>query len=192
MGAVVIGAPLSMGGAAHARPRPPTPHLQVPSFQCRIQTEKPLTTMKVPRPHGARWPGRWRGRTGDAAEADPDRSSCSTDPAVEKASGFFTGFYQESRTFPLVNSNRGSPVSASRHTEERAQIALDDAPGVREPEAETGRPERRPEGAAGPDRAPSAPRRAHRRGRPSDPPAGSQRKGDRKSDRRERTVGRSL
>ena len=107
------------------------------------------------------------------------RSRDSTPPRVEKLSASERCSCSKSERSLTVNSrDRDLSVPVTFTT------------GGREATREPARPAARPLLQAGsPDRAPSAPRRAHRLDQPSEGLVPSQRKADRKSDRRERTEG---
>ena len=106
-------------------------------------------------------------------------------PRVEKATPSESGFYRLPETYPSVYCKGGCPYhNADTPSEGSASTA--DAPGAREAAGEPARPAaERAERASSPERAPSAPRRAHRLDQPEAGACPPTRKADRTGDQRE-------
>ena len=148
--------------------------------------------MRKPRPGGATWPECCRTRTHLPDADDPDRSVGLSSPTVEKSSPFSGDFSLASDRFPSVSVMGGCPYHNSV-IESRGCSSRPFTTAGREAAGGSARPAaQRPAGASSPDRGPSAPRPAHRLDQPEAGACPPTRKADRKSDRRERTVRRSL
>ena len=148
--------------------------------------------MRKPRPGGATWPECCRTRTHLPDADDPDRSVGLSSPTVEKSSPFSGDFSLASDRYPSIRYNGWCPYHNSV-IELRGCIPRPFTTAGREAKRESACPAARPLLQAGsPDRAAGANGGAHRLDRPSEGLAPSQRKADRKSDRRERIGRRSL